>query len=346
MKNVNDPNKGLNQNSVDLTPATDQMIAYNAGDGFLSIRLSPRETMDGGLNPPYDASKPEKWLVLPLNASGVPQVPKDCDKETDFYKAPAGRRDIQIIASTELGCEDYSYSATRFNAGTCKPVVGCTDKWVWRCQPDITDYITPKAPVCPQAAGLSSQCTTSGATPDTSCDIITLKPKGEACADKTQYGVLNRPALYYPTGSTAKFYTISGRTALMAETTADTLLYTQSSTIIFVAPSAPAITLEEGGTLKFKDGSMLMMNPKAILSSGSTNVTLPNGGQLVTAGGSQLQSFASNAIYAIPPGLATNPLELSVGRSITLPAGFLIPTTPTVGGQPPYIRLPVDPPPP
>ena len=344
MKNTNDPNKGLNQNSVDLTPATDQMIAYNAADGFLSIRLSSRATMDGGLNPPFDETKPEKWLVLPLNASGVPQVPKNCDKETDFYKAPAGRRDIQIQPSTESGCEDYGYSATRFNAGTCKAVVGCTDKWVWRCQPDITDYLTAAAPVCPQAAGIPpSACTTSGATTDPSCDIITIKPAGAACADKTQYGVLNRPALYYPTGAAAKFYSISGRSALMAETTADTKLYTQSSTLIFVAPSAPSITLEEGGTLVLKDGSMLMMNPKAILSSGSASVTMSGGGQLLTAGGSLLQSFAANAIYAIPPALATNPLELRVGRSITLPAGYLIPTTPTVGSQPPYMRLPVDP---
>jgi tRNA threonylcarbamoyladenosine biosynthesis protein TsaE len=108
---------------------------------------------------------------------------------------------------------------------------------------------------------------------------------------------------------------------------------------------ALSFTLEEGGTIIFKDKSMLLMNPKAIINARGTSVTLKGGGQLLTAGGNQLQAFVNDAIYAIPPAMG-NPLEVRVGRSITLPAGYLIPSTAAVGGQPPYMRLPVDPPPP
>lgn len=351
LKNPTNPEKGLLQKTVDLTAALDQMIAYNASEGALSIRLKSRATMDAGFIPEYKDTDPEKYLVIPMNAAGVPQVPGNCATETSFYKAPVGRQDIQIQSATELGCESANFTATRFNAGKCKPIIGCTDKWVWRCQPDVTDVFgaAPPAapPPCPQAAGIPpSTCSAAdaAASTDTSCDTITIKPSGAACADKTQYGILNRPGLYYPPGVTAKFFTLAGRSAVLAETNADTRLFTQSSTTILVRPSAPAITLDEGGTLILKGGAMLQMNPSATLNSGSGSVTLKGGGQLLSAGGSQLQSFSANAIYAIPAGMATNPLELRVGRSITLPAGFLIPTTPTVGAQPPYMRLPVDPP--
>jgi hypothetical protein len=344
-KNTKNPNKGLTQNSVDLTPATDQIIAYNPGDGFLSIRLSSRATMDAGFNPPYDPSKPEKYLVIPLNAAGVPQVPKNCDKESTYYRDPVGGRDIQIIASNELGCDATSFSATRYNNGSCG-ILGCNNDWVWRCQPELTNYRTASPPLCPQAGGIPpASCPPSPPTTDANCDIITIKPSGAACADKTQYGVLNRPGLYYPSGVTANFYTVSGRSTVMAETTADTKFFTQSNTTIYIAPSAPTITLEEGGTIIFKDKSMLLMNPKAIINARGTSVTLKGGGQLLTAGGNQLQAFVNDAIYAIPPAMG-NPLEVRVGRSITLPAGYLIPSTAAVGGQPPYMRLPVDPPPP
>jgi hypothetical protein len=152
-KNTKNPNKGLTQNSVDLTPATDQIIAYNPGDGFLSIRLSSRATMDAGFNPPYDPSKPEKYLVIPLNAAGVPQVPKNCDKESTYYRDPVGGRDIQIIASNELGCDATSFSATRYNNGSCG-ILGCNNDWVWRCQPELTNYRTASPPLCPQAGGI------------------------------------------------------------------------------------------------------------------------------------------------------------------------------------------------
>lgn len=348
LKNPTDPNKGLLQKTVDLTPALDQMIAYNASEGSLSIRLKSRATMDAGFIPEYKETDPEKYLVIPLNAAGVPQVPKDCSTETTFYRTPVGRQDIQIQAATELGCENTSFTATRYNAGKCG-VLGCNDKWVWRCQPDVTDIpgAAPPAapPPCPQAGGIPpASCTDTTATPDANCDTITIRPSGAACADKTQYGILNRPGLYYPSGATAKFYTMQGRSALLAETSTDTKLFTQSNTTILVRPSAPAITLDEGGTLILKGGTMLLMNPTAVYTPSSGSITLKGGGQLLSPGGSQLQKFADNAIYAIPASLATNPVELHVSRSITLPAGFLVPTTPTVGSQPPYIRLPVDPP--
>lgn len=367
MENPTAPNKGLLQNTVDLTPATDQIITYTATQGSLVLRLHSRETMDMGFLPPYDAQQPEKQLVLPLDTQGLPEIPANCAKETDYYKVSAARQDVRILASNESGCESASYSATRRNNGQCD-ALGCHNDWVWVCQPaeplftPVPGNPPPAAPPqCPAANPLTgtvaggspgaipSTCASAAETlptPDANCDLITLQPAGASCTGKTQYGVLNRPGLYYPSGSTATFYKISGLTSLLAETGADTRLFMQSNTTIYLQPTAPQLMLEEGGTLVFDNGTILQMNPSAVIRAGAGSVQLNGGGQMLSADGALLQSFEVNASVPLPAASSEKPHELHVGRSMTLPPGLLIPTTPQVGTQPPYIRLPVDTPPP
>ena len=337
---------GLMQKTVDLTPPVSQMISYNPSAGFITIRLQTRASMDGNFIPIYDDTQPEKFLVIPLNAAGVPQVPPNCANEATYYRAPAGKQDIEIQSATLTGCEGFSFTPTPYNRMK-QVLVGLSlkwkDDWVWRCD---TMIVSGPTAICPQAGGIPPAATCPGAattsTTDANCDMVTLRPTGAACAKKSLYAVLNRPTLYYPSGTTATYSTLSGRTAVMAQTAANTKLFAQANTIVNIQKTSPPLTFDEGGTLYLQGGSMLAVNPPMIVDTANSRVTMTGGGQLLSAGGTQIQKFPANTVYTIPSSLVTVPLEVHVGRSVTLPAGYLIPTTPAVGTEPPYMRLPID----
>jgi hypothetical protein len=157
---------------------------------------------------------------------------------------------------------------------------------------------------------------------------------------------MNRPNLYYPSGSTAPIYVLGGATPqALAGTVANSRLFAQPSTKLFLSTTVPPLTLNEGGMIRMLDGSTLVMNQEAIVNAATATITMANGGKLLSGGGTQIgPSFADGAVYTIPAARLKMPLEINLQRSVTLPAGYMIPTMPRVLTQPPYVRLPVAPP--
>ena len=199
----------------------------------------------------------------------------------------------------------------------------------------------------------TSTCAPTSTTTDTNCDVVNMPVPTPAaavsassagssastaqCANMTQFSALNRPELYFPPGTSATFSTISGRTQLMAATIANSRLYMQSNTLVRVQATAPTLVLTEGGSITLSDNSMVLINAPATLYPGSASMTLTNGGQHVDAGGNLISTLSAGSSYA----LGAAPYKVSVGRSITLPVGYLIPTVPTTSGQAPYVQLPL-----
>ncbi|MFZ4542113.1 MAG: hypothetical protein ACOYNL_10030 [Rickettsiales bacterium] len=354
---------GFMMKTVDLTPPAAQMITYNPQSGSISIRLQSRVTMDQGFIPPYDPAEPEKYLVLPLDANGVPQVPPDCGLESAYYRLPDSRQDILMRPSTINGCESASVTSAQVN-DVCPGAVyqargGCLstggngapplaipkqDNWLAKCPPTPED--PSPAPLadgrCPQDQGIpgESQCGRGDYYADANCDNIKLSLPGSI----VQFGVLNRPNLYYPPGSGAVVHSMNGgRTALLAETAPNSVLYTQSSTEFYLQETAPPLVFNEGGTIPMANGEILIMEPPSTVAMGPnvTTVTMTRGGQRVSAGGVQLEGFGEGATYAITGPRYYLPLLVRAGRSVTFPQGFLIPTQPRIAAQPPYMRLPL-----
>ncbi len=336
----------LMQKTVDLTAPMGQMISYNASAKSIAIRLKSRAEMDGNYIPVYVPGEVEKYLVLPLSATGVPQAPdlsQGCADQNTYFQPLSGLRDIEIVPAPSTDCTNYTFTPTPWNKmkDVCTLFNGCKwkDDWVWRC--DTTEVSGPTA-TCAEAQGLPT--TAQACPPDDpsdSCDMVTITPDPTVCPNKTLFAVLARPTLYYPPGSTATFYSLPGRTAVMAQTAANTQLYAPANTIVNIGSTAPSLTFNEGGTI-YLNGAMLLAYAPAVVNAASGTVIMTNGGQLLTPGGSQLQKFPANTTYTIPGNYLQFPLEMHIGRTVNLPAGYMIPTTPTVGSQPPYIREPVD----
>lgn len=189
--------------------------------------------------------------------------------------------------------------------------------------------------------------------PNLNCHIVTIPTKTAACSannvQQLQYGVLNRPNLHYPegTGSKALLDKIpaagaSATTpAAMAHTVADTRFYTLPETVFSIDKTSPSIIVNEGGNIRLKNKNILIMNPSATINSAINSITLNGGGQLVSPGGTQIQSFPDGGTFTI--GIAEYPITIQVSRSATLPAGFIIPTMPNSASKPAYIRTPAEP---
>ncbi len=357
------------QKSIDLTPPVSQMITYTAGEP-ITIRLQSRETMDANFIPPYNEDAPEQYLRIKMGSDGQIQIPANCADEAESLTTALARQDVLIQSATSGGCEPVSVTPTNINNPTVSPppggtlgedgkcrdsagtIVACvvTDNWTQTCP----NGSKPEGGKCPHqkgvpneaacAGGGSGESNPTGAIANANCDLLKVTLTDGTCAGKIQYNVLNRPNLYYPAGATTATYPIEGRTALMADTVDGSQIMTQSQTSFFLQSTAPALVFNEGGYIQLANGGSLIMEPPATVNASAKTVTLTGGGQLVSSGGTQLQSFAAGATYAIAP-TGSAPLHVKVGRTVTVPKGFSIPTSPTVDGQKPYIRLPIDAPP-
>lgn len=241
-----------------------------------------------------DSEGPEKFLVIPL-VNGEPQPPADCALETNYYKSPT----------------------------------------------TLTADLTVEAGITPACEG--SNCSAAGATTpaSSSCDVATVYPSGTTqttagpidCSTTIQMAVLSRPNLLYPPGATPQTVAISGRTGVLAQTVEGASLYAQHDAVVHVGRSAPPLVLPSGGTLAMQNGGTLAMSGPATLNPASGEITLTNGGQLLSPQGSVQQSFSPGD--RIAPALA-QPITLHLERNLLLPTGYLVPTQPS-----PYVRLPV-----
>jgi hypothetical protein len=351
------------QKSIDLTPPVSQMITYTAGQP-INIRLQSRETMDANFIPPYNEDEPERYLLLKLGDDGQIKIPENCADEAESLSLLSTRQDILVQSSTSGGCEPVSVTPTSINNPTVAPppggtlgedgkcrdaggvIVPCviTNNWTQKC-PNGSDPVGGK---CPHQEGVPNEAAcaggTTGAQANANCDTLKITLRGGTCDGKIQYNVLNRPNLYYPAGATTTTHPIGGRTALMAETVDGSQMMAQSQTSFFLQPTAPALVFNEGGYIKLANGGTLIMKPPATVDASAGTAKLTGGGELTSSGGTQLQSFAAGANYPISSSISA-PLHIKVGRTVDIPKGFSIPTLPTIDGQTPYIRLPIDAPP-
>lgn len=213
-------------------------------------------------------------------------------------------------------------------------------------------YPLPPGSVCTIAQSLPDDPCAAGSqdpTADANCDLVTFQPDGLACQDQRIYGTLDKPAVLLPSGASPSFSDLTGRTEKVLTTVDDTKIFAQSNTIVLIRSTAPNYLVDDGGTIILKDGSQLVLQAPATIQASTGSIVLTNGGKLLTTGGKLLQVYPSNTTYTIPANLLTDPLELHMNRSITLPAGYLIPSmaqtpaTGTIPAQDPYLRLPTTP---
>lgn len=184
-------------------------------------------------------------------------------------------------------------------------------------------------------------------TPTTVCDIVTVSPDNAsgACTGKTQYGVLNRANIYYPSGSNVKLYTVTSMPFNIAETVDGTRFFATGDTSVQLGVTAPPITLDDGATIRLNDKTLIIFNPPVTIEASSGKVIATGGGAHLSAGGTQMDASSGipepllpGSSFVIPPSLLPSPLEVSLGRSFTLPSGFTIQTM-----NAPYIRIPQEP---
>ncbi len=114
---------GYMQKTVDLTAPLGQVITYNAGAGKIDVRLQSRQTMDSSYIPPYDQNDPEYYLQIPIDASGMPDVPANCSLQTTYYVLPSARQDITIDPppGEDGTCSGFSMMPTKYN----EPIYSC-----------------------------------------------------------------------------------------------------------------------------------------------------------------------------------------------------------------------------
>ena len=299
--------KHVGVRTVELTPPIAQMITYNGTASTLTFRLQPPiDTPTATSGAPVSAT--EKFLIIPISG-GTPKFPSlpsvyqnndnpdlitylDCSLETDYYKSISSSQADIVIASA-------------VNSG---------------CEG------TPA-----QCAGLPT-----APTPDTSCDTVTIRPKGTysgtVCDGKTQYVVLDRPSLVYPPNSAMSTVPMEGRTAVLAVPTTGSRIYMQSATELRFGQTAPAVVLNEGGTIVLADKSKLVMQGPATVNAATNQVILSAGGQHLNSVGDLLQTLAAGTSYTLTTPL---PVQVSVTRSMNMPLNYLVPTQPS-----PYVQLP------
>jgi hypothetical protein len=285
------------------------MILYNSATQTLAIRLIQKrdtaaEEAAADTSDPLevDVSAEEKFLLIPIK-SGVPTPPADCANEEDYYKAVTTLNgDFVLDNSLQVACEG--------TAETCA------------------------------AVGLSSTPTTS-----TSCETVNLYPAGDiktasgtvSCEGKIQMLVTDRPNLVFIPGSSAGFYGIEGRTAVLAATPDSNAsrIFTASGAIIRLNKSGKRFTLTEGGILGLPRGQRLHMYGPTTIDTGTGAVIMTNGGELRDSTGVASTTYGANA--SVAPN-TTWPYVISVNRVVEMPQGYLLPTQPS-----PYVRGPVSP---
>ena len=318
--------------SIDLTAPVAQMIMYNQSNMTnLVLRLKSRETLDPTTIPTpipqYDPDLPEKYLVFPM-VGGVPQIPSDPTNLSSL-----GAMTADMVANTPLnGCAlESTYLKTLQNSNMS------------------ADLTIDSATVGP-CEGSAEQCGTSSTAPttDQSCDVVNLTPTGATCSSKTQYVVLDRPNLVLPSGTATNVTPINGRSAVLVSTVDNSRVYMQTSTVLRVGKGAGPVLFNEGGSIDFSDGTKLNLFAPATVNANTGQITLSGGGQHLSAGGNLLQSYSASST---PSNFTTTDkvITVSANRSITLPAGYLIPsmaTIPasgTVAQQKPYVQIPAGP---
>lgn len=157
--------------SVDLTAPIVQMITYNPSMGKLSIRLKSRAAMPGNFMPPYDPNVPENYLNIPLAIGGGPITIPDCADELKYYGPPVGRRDIEVIASPEEGCNQPEFAKTaNFNIYK-NPMSGTYQKVVTNC-PAGTVFV-PDGPLVIPPTKAGGKCSGAIAVPNVSGQFLT-----------------------------------------------------------------------------------------------------------------------------------------------------------------------------
>ncbi len=241
---------GRMQQSVALSAPVAQMITYNKNASFLTIRLQP---LDLAANPSLvDYEGDERYLTIPL-VGGVPQVPANCARETDYFKTVSMPQvDMAFDGIVTPLCEEGQFcnavTVTAPAGGTCNAV---------------TSY--PQGTV-----------QTSSGTVD--------------CKGKIQISILSRPNLIFPPGSSPTASVISGRTAMMVNTINGADLYLPSGSVR-LSTAAPSLTLPSGGTVDMASGGKILMNAPATVNPGSNSITLTGGGEYIAANGSSQQTY-------------------------------------------------------
>ncbi len=196
----------------------------------------------------------------------------------------------------------------------------------------------------------ASSCTTA---PPLACNLVTLPTTTAACrgpnstAQQILYGVLDRPNINFPEGSTAVLDPVIETSAAvrpivptaMARSVAGTRLYSQERITLFFGNGGPSVTLDEGGTLRLRDGTSLMLGQNAVINPSAGTIRMPNGGQRISATGVMLTDFANGQTYS-PGALLQYPIPVTTGQSTGLPAGLLVPTMPNTTATPAYMRMP------
>ncbi len=364
------------QKTVDLTRTLHQTFVYGNNESALYIRLKPRQTMDVGFIPPYDSTKPEMYLRIPI-LNGVPQVPEECADEDYFAPLSTYGNDIIIQPPEGPRCEPPDLHGNPENRPKKECAVGelsgdkcidpltgavvgvpkLVDHWVFVC-PSGT-IITPPDP-CPEEPGFPSL--TCPEDDDSECETATIYPMGGSCSGKVQYAVLNHPNLFYPVGTTGKFYkTITtpadrtNYTQVLAEAAPGSLLYMLPETRVLLQSNAPETVFSDGGSFKIippseelkvnPNESTLIVNAPGKVDPTTRRITLVNGGKLVSSSGMEAASYGNGATFTLP---GSGMIILTTGRSISLPEGFLYPSTPSNNPKEseaynkPYLRMPID----
>ncbi len=281
--------------SVDLTPPIAQMITYNAATSSLFIRLKGREN----LNPVADPA-----LIPPYN-------PDDPEK---YLVIPVVNGTAQVPGN----CADADTYWKTIDTIKVDMIVDAGSDGGCEAPAELCALVgTPTVPA-----------------PTQSCEVATIPLTG-ACDKKTQYVILDRTNLVYPPETSAvSMIRISNRTAMMAPSVNGSHLYTKSSETIRLGTTAPVVTLPEGGVLLLANGSSLRMSAPATINVAGNSITMTSGGVLNDAGGSLVQSYGGGATYS--PGAAAGKLwTIQIERSMSLPAGYMLPTQPS-----PYAQFP------
>ncbi len=342
---------GLPVKTVDLTPPTEQMVTYRPTDRYVALHLQSRATMPGTFIPAYNETDPENYLILPIDASGDLVIPPNCSDPALFYQPNASFQDYFVQSALIQGSSCASMQPTIVNYPQCsngsqpKCKTGSPHSvWFAVCNPANPTIawggaIFPNSTTGKCPADLSDpSCTASGPSIDANCDVVSMPVAASAtCPNQVQWAALNRPELFYPPQSNPTFEAIAGRTQKMVTTTGATRYYMQTNTAVSIQSTAPSTTFEEGGNLVQHDNNKLLMNAPATLNPGASSVTLTNGGQLVTSGGTLIASFNPGDTYGVPGGA---PYMVHVNRSMTMPPNYMVPTVPTTGSQAPYVQLP------
>lgn len=318
---------------------------------------------------PVDCSLAVNYFDLPTGQQDITIDPPEgidgsCPTftvEPTLFKEPACPSTAAL--GTDGKCHDIATSA----------IVAATTTDVWKC-PDSTaasGYVLAPTPApssgCPQTSHIpppsdykvlcpdtgnppvDGKCPITGdmiledpscGTATTVCDVVTLSPDNASgqCSGKTQYGVMNRPNIYYPSNTNLPLNAVASQPFFMAGTVDKTRFFATGDTSVKIGKSAPPITLDDGATIRLKDDTIIILEPPATIEVNTGKVLATTGAQHLSSGGTEIESYGKNTNFVIPPSLLPVPLEVSLGRSFTVPSGYELPTM-----NSPYVRLPQEP---